>query len=956
MAAVRLSLPHSIENPRVAAATHRPSGHPLAQALLAVLLLGGAAAAQPAQAQPAAGGERLSRFEIPAGPLDAALNRFGRQSGVDISVDAALTSGRASPGVTGQHAPAAALDALLRGTRLAPRWLSATAVLLEPLPDAGQDGGPVVTGTLSVSGGHEGSLLPRHLAMTGHSTLTREDIDDLPAINRNLTDVLARLPGVTVSGRSRNSMGNGEITPDDISIHGARFYDNQFLLDGASINSDLDPAYNNPGDLSRLASHGQGYFVDLDAIESVTVHDHNVSARHGGFTGGVVDAQTRRYSGQNRYRLSWRHTSDSLSRFHVDPAAREDFDSAQIPQGSAYTPNQPEFRKDFFTFGAEVGHGGDWGSAISASWKDADIPLFDIYPAIYEVGDDGLLTIRPNDGNPAAQYRQNFGFNGKTSWQPGDGRLLDIALRYSKHRSRLSMGASSNSAFDNYHEGHGIGLRYEQRQSFGTWTVEANFDALSDEREVEAEQPYLHVIMTNQRNFNSGVPGPMERSQKTFSLRPSLQWDPLQWLGAEHAVSAGLEASRVDMQETRKVLARDYSWACGLGWPQVCAGAGDFYNMVRYGRTPYSLDLDSDQYALWIEDGMRWERLDIRAGLRVDHSGFLGNTEVAPRLAAGYDLSADGRTRLKAGFNRYYGRSFLELEANRIRDLSTFQEIWLPGGSEPYFTGWGTTDWEALDNARTPYNDEAMLGVVQAFGDWTAGLDWVHRRGRDQFSQVQTLSPTRNRFGNEGRSETNTVTLRVDNRIPLAFLAADWRVSLLANWQKSRSNASRLNPGSGGLSSGNGYNEIIGGGTWGVTDTSRVILDGKVIALEDMPATAFNARWRSSLEAGARWAGTGISWNNFIDLRAPYRGVSSLGAQAVPDTSDVLRAYETAEYGTRVNWDMQLRWEPSWDRLGGYVQVDVLNVLDRTSVSRAEGGTLYYDIGRQFWVEFGVRF
>jgi len=39
-----------------------------------------------------------------------------------------------------------------------------------------------------------------------------------------------------------------------------------------------------------------------------------------------------------------------------------------------------------------------------------------------------------------------------------------------------------------------------------------------------------------------------------------------------------------------------------------------------------------------------------------------------------------------------------------------------------------------------------------------------------------------------------------------------------------------------------------------------------------------------------------------------------------------------------------------------YVQLDVLNVLDDQNLASANFSTVLYDIGRQYWLEFGVHF
>ena len=87
----------------------------LGSTALSALML---ASATPVLAQTA---EPVRRYEIAAGPLDAALTAFARQSGVQILYPAALVTGRRSPGLSGEHAPDAALAALLRQTGLAHR-------------------------------------------------------------------------------------------------------------------------------------------------------------------------------------------------------------------------------------------------------------------------------------------------------------------------------------------------------------------------------------------------------------------------------------------------------------------------------------------------------------------------------------------------------------------------------------------------------------------------------------------------------------------------------------------------------------------------------------------------------------------------------------------------------------------------------------------------------------------
>lgn len=57
-------------------------------------------------------------YDIPAGPLEPALNRFGREAGILLSFSSELVAGLRSPGLRGQHEVGVALERLLQGTGL----------------------------------------------------------------------------------------------------------------------------------------------------------------------------------------------------------------------------------------------------------------------------------------------------------------------------------------------------------------------------------------------------------------------------------------------------------------------------------------------------------------------------------------------------------------------------------------------------------------------------------------------------------------------------------------------------------------------------------------------------------------------------------------------------------------------------------------------------------------------
>lgn len=99
-----------------------------------------------AQAAPAV------RFDIPAGPLAAALAQFGDAAGLQLLYPAELARGLASPGVTGAMSRNEALRRLLSGTGLTWRFTGADTVTLERVPSGDAAGGGLALDPIVVTG------------------------------------------------------------------------------------------------------------------------------------------------------------------------------------------------------------------------------------------------------------------------------------------------------------------------------------------------------------------------------------------------------------------------------------------------------------------------------------------------------------------------------------------------------------------------------------------------------------------------------------------------------------------------------------------------------------------------------------------------------------------------------------------------------------------------------------
>lgn len=138
----------------------------LAVALLTGTALGGACV-MPGMAMAQDQGVQRA-YDIPAGSLPDALNRFAEQSGMQLTYEAALTQGRRTGGLRGSFAPRDALARLLSGTGLAAR--------------------PAGEGVMTIGRATTGAMTLDTLRFETSATYGADDADEEEARRRGLRD------------------------------------------------------------------------------------------------------------------------------------------------------------------------------------------------------------------------------------------------------------------------------------------------------------------------------------------------------------------------------------------------------------------------------------------------------------------------------------------------------------------------------------------------------------------------------------------------------------------------------------------------------------------------------------------------------------------------------------------------------------------------------------------------
>ena len=221
-------------------------GHALATGFVATAALSGAALA--ADLAPA-----RTAWAIPAGPLEGALNRFGREAGILLSFPSAATAGLQSPGLNGTYGVADGLAALLQGSGLAavaqanggyvlvkqaPAASAAPATPATPPPTRTQSLSEI-TVTASPDAGSPTAPLAGYVARnngtaTKTATATREIPQSISVVTRDnldargvssLAEALEYVPGFTPRTYGRDDRYDWSIARGIGSTNGGNYRD-----------------------------------------------------------------------------------------------------------------------------------------------------------------------------------------------------------------------------------------------------------------------------------------------------------------------------------------------------------------------------------------------------------------------------------------------------------------------------------------------------------------------------------------------------------------------------------------------------------------------------------------------------------------------------------------------------------------------------------------------------------
>jgi len=787
----------------------------------------------------------------------------------------------------------------------------------------------------------------------GASVLRRPILDRLPAGNGTLTEQLGILPDVQFSESFRSGNAGGEILPPDISISGGKVFQNAFSLDGIDNADILDPMARNPSSPTEVPGHPQQFFVDAALVDEIAVYDSNIPARFGGFTGGVVDARLRMPGQKPAARLSWRHTRDDWTRFHL--ADEDHFTFTQSNSAS----RQPRFRKNFFGVGFDLPAGDDTGLLFEARLAHSDIPLFHL-------------------GRQKVQKRDSLNLLARMTHDVGSDAFYDVSLLYAPYRATYFLPDVESSGFSVRQGGLRLAGGFHRYRQDGESHLQLFYRGSENRRAApghfrnwlaSASKPWGSLVASD--FSREGGFGDVEQTQQSAGMSWDVTFEPPARGRLSQEVGAGLQwqvhRGTYDRPETSfifkdAVLAPDVICTDDL---LGCIEEEQYFSrrdILRANADAVSMQ----ELSLYVDDRLTLARWQLRPGLRLSWDSYLQNLDLAPRLAVSWDVRGDRNTVLTLGANRYYGRGFLAFKLREARlpvisqyrpkrnsavgagsvDPGTTVDPADPGLWELYPAGLqSVARFSGLD---TPYSDELVVGLDQNLYGGRLSVKLVQRRGRDEFARqfgpVQDDGLRYYTMNNRGRSRHRSFRMSWERSWQKQYLLLSWV------WQDNRT-------------SNETYDALLDD----EEIDPRVWYRGQIVYRSELPRSDYNRPHvvrllhMMTLPHGVRLTTRAEYLAGYRSLENTHREVPVPGSQQRFDAikgefvQESLFVYDEVRHKQAVQVDLRLAWT---GRIAGVptadFYLDIFNLFDRAIESGTTPGD--YRLGRQFWVGLDLRF
>ena len=627
------------------------------------------------------------------------------------------------------------------------------------------------------------------------TNVTRQQIEQLPTVNRNFLDLASLAPGVSVSEDRVNAIGFRTF-----SAGGASPNQSNVFVDGSSLKNDLTGG----GVAGQDASRGNPF--PRNAIQEYRVITQNFKAEYQKASSAIITATTR--SGGNTWSgnaFFGYQNKDlvALDTFQLDQKKRNaSFTQPDFTRYiSGFSAGGPVMRDKLFFFGSYEGNHQNRANGVK------------ITPATGFPGID-TVNLTQYNGNFTSPFRETLLF-GKLTYAINEHSSAELSFN-NRHETDIRdfNGARAYTAATDFRQNVSIGqLRYTR--VMGAWLNEAKVDYSRFQRDPSPLTPGIPArmftyLMPGTTNTQTAWIGSDLSEQNFIQKRVGLRND-LTYSGKEkHAFKGGVSVDflaydinklnngtpEFDFARTVNPATHDFT--------TDSSAASLHYNYRNPFRLIYAtgagvVNKKNTQIGAYIQDD--WTptpRLTVNLGIRWDFESDMINTHYVtpqsvvdtltrynaslptpldlsryistgsnrkpfsgafqPRLGFSYGLDADDRTTIFGGVGIYYDRSLFDFSVDEIQKLArpTFTVRFADPDSTPkagevaWSPSYLTADTSAIsalarssgqpeafliDNKmRPPKSTQWSVGARRRLGSLVASLSYQGQRGTNLFT------------------------------------------------------------------------------------------------------------------------------------------------------------------------------------------------------------------------------
>ncbi len=547
-------------------------------------------------------------------------------------------------------------------------------------------------------------------SLSSVKTLSSDEISKTPTSNGNITDYLRSNPHIRYENSDQNGFQRGEIKPENISINGADPNQTAYFVDNVNINNDLaidSSIFDGAMQVVPGISHTQAYFFDATMLSKVEVQDSNISASLGGFMGGAVIAKTKQYSGTDSIKLKYRTTNSSWAKMEAGDSVQKILKQVR-PDNSGTAELQPKYNKQTFNILAEKRLNDNLGMVLGYSRRTSSIEQ------------NRLIGFDQNANNKAQLDKQNHqrlsdNILLNLNWTPQEKERIEFGLRYSNYKELKYFEENINNNVSDYHQALGTTLAWVHSFDSGVWTNTLAYDRFKDKRKSSSNNIETTSVSNEDYeplyNFEKGGYGNSRLTQDNLHFSTEYVMDPFYLASTEHSISIGgiYQATKYQFYRPQDVHQKVTLIMLDKDGNPIETPLSNSTTSKGRVKTTYQ------NIAIYAEDLIKWNKFELRPGIRIERDDYLKNNNIAPRFVARYHPWDE--TGFTLGLNRYYGRSFASLKlANGILKLNNDS----------------TRQHQNFSSLKSPYADELSLSFDQNMGNFALKLGYIHRDNKNR--------------------------------------------------------------------------------------------------------------------------------------------------------------------------------------------------------------------------------